>query len=78
MSRGGPATQFVGVIAGAGRGAAAEPAFAPGEPVPMGAKQRGEARVGDLVQVTVRGRQGKVVRVFGPSRSPLAAMAFGR
>lgn len=75
MSRGGPVTQFVGVMVGAGRGAAAEPAFAPGEPAPMGQKQRGEARMGDLVQVTVRGRQGKVVRVFGPSRSPMAAMA---
>ncbi len=75
MSRGGPVVQFVGEMVGSGRGAAAQPAFVPGESVPLSSAQRGEARVGDLVQVTVRGRQGKVVRIFGPATSPAAAMA---
>lgn len=74
MSRGGPSFQFVAELVGAGRGAAARPAFVQGEPVALSGKQRGEARVGDLVMVTVKGRQGRVVEVYGPARSPSAVM----
>ncbi|MCC6832351.1 MAG: RNB domain-containing ribonuclease [Thermoleophilia bacterium] len=75
MSRGGPTTELVAEMVGSGRGGAARPAFEHGLEIPMAAKSRGEARTGDLVLVSVRGRSARVVKVFGPSRSPAVAMA---
>ncbi len=75
MARGAPTVTFVAEIVGAGRGAAARPAFDRGEEVPMSAKTRGEAKVGDLVRVTVRGRAATVTARFGTARSPAAIMA---
>src|SRR5262245_51132434 len=66
---------LVAEVVPAGRGAAARPAFAPDPPVPLLKRGRGEARIGDLVTVRVRGRSAEVVRVHGPARSAAAAMA---
>lgn len=75
MARGGPAVTFVAEIVGAGRGAAARPAFDRGDDVPMSARTRGDSRVGDLVRVTVRGRAATVTARYGSARSPAAIMA---
>ena len=74
MSRGGPATVMVAELVSSGRGAAAQPAFEPGERIPLGKGARGGATVGDLVTVTLRGRAARVTEVHGPARSPLAAL----
>jgi ribonuclease R len=75
MPRGGPAQEVIAEIVRSGRGAAARPAFAPGEEIRMGPRSLGDARLGDLATVVVRGRSARVVRVFGPSRAPGAVMA---
>jgi len=75
MARGGPAAEVVVEIVGAGRGAVAHPAFAAGEDIRMSSATLGDARVGDLARVVVRGRSARVVDVFGRSRAPGPAMA---
>ncbi len=75
MSRGGPAATLVCELVAAGRGAAAQPAFEPGPRIPLAKGARGDAEVGDLVVVTMRGRAGRVAEVLGPSSSPRAALA---
>lgn len=75
MARGPSSTQVIAELVGSGRGAAARPAFDEGADVALSTAQRGDARVGDLVTVAMRGRQGRVVKVWGPSRSPRAAMS---
>lgn len=75
MARGGPAAEVVVEIVGAGRGALAHPAFAAGEDIRMSTATLGDARVGDLARVVVRGRSARVVDVFGRSRAPGPAMA---
>jgi ribonuclease R len=74
MSRGRPGQTIVAELVAAGRGAAAQPAFEPGERIPLAKGARGGADVGDLVTVTMRGRAGRVTEVHGPARSPRAAM----
>lgn len=74
-ARGGPATEIVAEIVGAGRGAAARPAFERGVEIPMSPRTRGDAVVGDLVRLVVRGRQARVIDVFGSSRAPGPVMA---
>jgi hypothetical protein len=75
MARGGPAAEVVVEIRGAGRGALAHPAFAAGEDIRMSAATLGDARVGDLARVVVRGRSARVVDVFGRAHAPGPAMA---
>jgi ribonuclease R len=64
----------VAELVASGRGAAVRPAFEPGDVLPIGKAARREADVGDLVAVSVRGRSPRVVEVFGPARSPHAAL----
>jgi ribonuclease R len=61
-------------MVGAGRGAAARPAFEPGNPIPIAPRARGGAGVGDLVTVRLRGGGGEVVAVHGPARSASVAL----
>ncbi len=75
MARGGPATEIVAEIVGAGRGAVAQPAFEPGQEIRMASATLGDARVGDLARIVVRGRSARVVHVYGRSRDPAAVMA---
>jgi len=75
MARGGPAAEVVVEIRGAGRGALAHPAFAAGEDIRMSGATLGEARVGDLARVVVRGRSARVIDVFGRAHAPGPAMA---
>ena len=75
MSRGGPAATLVCELVPAGRGAAAQPAFEPGPRIPLAKGARGDAEVGDLVVVTMRGRAARVAEVLGPSSSPRAALS---
>ncbi|HWH14000.1 MAG TPA: RNB domain-containing ribonuclease [Miltoncostaeaceae bacterium] len=75
MPRGGPAAEVVAEMVAAGRAAAARPAFAPGADIPMSARTRGEAAVGDLVRMLVQGRQARILEVYGPARAPGAVMA---
>jgi ribonuclease R len=65
---------IVAELVGAGRGAAAQPAFEAGDRIPLAKGARGGADVGDLVTVSMRGRAGRVVAVHGPARSPRAAL----
>lgn len=74
MSRGGPEIAMVAELVSAGRGAAARPAFEPGDAVPLGKAARAGADVGDLVTVSLRGRGARVAAVHGPARSPRAAL----
>jgi ribonuclease R len=71
----GPGPTLVAELVGAGRGAAARPAFEPGPPILLAKKTRGDAHIGDLVTVELRGRAAHVVAVHGPARSPRAALA---
>ena len=71
MARGVPAEEVMVEIVGAGRGAIARPAYAPGEDIRMSGSSLGGARVGDLARVVVRGRSARVVEVFGRSRAPV-------
>lgn len=64
----------VAELVASGRGAAARPAFEPGSVIPLGKVARGDADVGDLVTVSVRGRSARVVAVHGPSTSVPAAL----
>ena len=75
MARGGPAADVVVEVRGAGRGALAHPAFATGDDIRMSAATLGDARVGDLARVVVRGRSARVVDVFGRAHAPGPAMA---
>jgi len=75
MARGGPAAEVVVEIRGAGRGALAHPAFAAGDDIRMSSATLGDARVGDLARVVVRGRSARVVDVFGRADAPGPAMA---
>lgn len=75
MARGGPATEVLVEIVGAGRGAVARPAFGPGEEIRMSSATLGDARVGDLARVLVRGRSARVLEVFGSARAPGPVMA---
>ncbi|MEW6581566.1 MAG: RNB domain-containing ribonuclease, partial [Actinomycetota bacterium] len=75
MGRGGRAGgTLVAQLVGAGRGAAARPAFEPGPDIALSRASRGGADVGDLVTVALRGGGARVVAVHGPARSPRAAM----
>jgi ribonuclease R len=74
MSRGGPGTVLVAELVSSGRGAAAQPAFEPGQRVPLAKGARGGAEIGDLVTVSMRGRAGRVTAVHGPASSPRAAL----
>ena len=74
-ARGGPAETLVCELVPAGRGAAAQPAFEPGQRIPLAKGARGAAEVGDLVVVTMRGRAGRVAEVLGPASSPRTALA---
>ena len=74
MSRGGPGAVLVAEMVSSGRGAAAQPAFDPGQRVPLAKGARGDAAIGDLVTVSMRGRAGRVVAVHGPASSPRAAL----
>ena len=74
MARGAPAEEVMVEIVGAGRGAIARPAYAPGEDIRMSGSSLGGARVGDLARVVVRGRSARVVEVFGRSRAPATVM----
>jgi ribonuclease R len=74
MGRGGPQVTVVAELVGAGRGMAARSAFVAGPPVPVSRSARGDAQVGDLVTVVVRGGAARVVAVHGPARSPRAAI----
>lgn len=74
MSRGSAGGVIVAELVSAGRGAAAQPAFEPGHRIPLAKGARGEAEVGDLVTVTLRGRSGRVTGVHGPASSPRAAL----
>ncbi|MGD9694186.1 MAG: RNB domain-containing ribonuclease [Thermoleophilia bacterium] len=73
-ARGGPGAVIVAEMVGAGRGAAAQPAFEAGPRITLAKGARGSARIGDLVTVTMRGRAGRVTAVHGPARSPAAAL----
>lgn len=75
MARGGPAADVVVEIRGAGRGALAHPAFLAGEDIRMSSATLGDARVGDLARVVVRGKSARVVEIFGRARAPGAALA---
>jgi ribonuclease R len=75
MARGGPASEVVVEIVGAGRGAVAQPAFEPGPDIRMASATLGDARVGDLARILVRGRSARVLHVYGRSRAPGAVMA---
>ncbi|MFN8110656.1 MAG: RNB domain-containing ribonuclease [Thermoleophilia bacterium] len=75
MAHGGPTTEVVAEMVVSGRGAAARPAFAHGLEIPMSTRTRGDARVGDLAMLSVRGRSARVLRVFGGARAPKAVMA---
>jgi len=75
MARGGPAAEVVVEIVGAGRGAVAHQAFSAGYDIRMSSATLGDARVGDLARVVVRGRSARVVDVFGRARAPGPAMA---
>ena len=75
MARKGPPAQaVVAEIVPAGRGAAARPAFEPGDALPLGKAARRDADIGDLVTVSVRGRSARVVALHGPSSSVPAAL----
>jgi ribonuclease R len=74
VSRGGPDAVLVARMVSAGRGAAAEPAFEPGPRIPLAKGARGDAAIGDLVTVSMRGRAGRVTAVHGSERSPRAAL----
>jgi len=75
VPRGAPEAEVVAEMVAAGRSAAARPAFVPGPDVPMSAATRGEAGIGDLVRMLVRGRQARILEVYGSARSPGAVMA---
>jgi ribonuclease R len=64
----------VGVVIGAGRGLAVEPAFEAGQPVRLG-KQNRQGRIGDLVTVSIGKGSPRVTAVHGSSRSPRAVLA---
>jgi ribonuclease R len=74
VARGRTGLSIVAELVPSGRGAAAQPAFEPGERLPLAKGARGDAEIGDLVTVNVRGRAARVVAVHGPSRSPHAAL----
>jgi ribonuclease R len=69
------AATLVAEVVGAGRGAAARPAFEAGPSIALSRNARGDADVGDLVTVSLRGGGARVVAIHGPARSPRAAMA---
>lgn len=68
------ATTLVAEIVPAGRGCAARAAFERGVDVALSRKGRGDADIGDLVTVSLRGGGARVVAIHGRSSSPQAAM----
>lgn len=76
MSRsGGPVRTVVARLVGSGRGVAGVPAFEAGPLIQLGRAARGDAEVGDLVSITLRGRGARVSAVHGRARSVPAALA---
>jgi ribonuclease R len=68
------ATTLVAEIVPAGRGAAARPAFDRGPDVALSRAARGDAGIGDLVTLSLRGGGARVIAVHGRASSPRAAM----
>lgn len=66
---------MVAEIVPAGRGCAARPAFERGRDIALSRKARGDADVGDLVTVSLRGGGARVTQIHGRTSSPHAAMA---
>jgi ribonuclease R len=68
------ATSLVAEIVPSGRSCAARPAFERGIDIAISRKGRGDADIGDLVTVSLRGGGPRVVAIHGRASSPRAAM----
>ncbi|MSO44176.1 MAG: RNB domain-containing ribonuclease [Thermoleophilia bacterium] len=75
MARGRTGASFVAQLVPVGRGVVARPAFEMGPDAPLLKARRGDAQVGDLVTVRLRGGGCEVTRVHGPGTSAGAAIA---